>query len=76
MGLQTGRTDEVPADVLAIVEANCASCHSTITRHGYWYDKYVEIKSEVIAGSMPQNGSLNETEKSVLTDFADKIKNY
>lgn len=71
------RTDSIPTAELNLVQEKCASCHSTITTYGYWYDRTASgiVQSEVESGSMPKGAqTLSNAQKDVIIKFANSLK--
>lgn len=58
-------------DVAPIINASCAGCHSNFGTYSQLYASRNSIRSNVVSGQMPQNGSLTTAQKDAIACWVD-----
>jgi len=67
----SGAAKSFTTDVLPIMQSNCVSCHNGFASYNGVNGSKSSIRSQIIGGSMPKNGSLSADQKNKIVCWID-----
>ncbi len=67
----SGAAKSFATDVFPVVNGNCAGCHSKFSNYAGISGDASSIRSMIVSGSMPKNGSLTTAQKNAVVCWID-----
>ncbi len=67
----SGATKSYATDVFPVINGNCAGCHSKYSGYSGIFADISSIRSTIVSGSMPKNGSLTDNQKNSIICWID-----
>jgi hypothetical protein len=67
----TGATKSWVSDVKPLMDVNCISCHSSYSAYSSVFSAKSTIRSKIVDGSMPTNGTLSTDQKNNIVCWID-----
>ena len=67
----SGAAKSYANDVAPVISSKCIGCHSAFSNYTGVVAAKTNIKSYIIDGSMPKNGTLSATEKNIVICWID-----
>jgi len=67
----TGAVKSFTSDVRPLIQSSCAGCHSNFSSYSQISAAKTSIRSKIVSGSMPQGGSLSDTQKNIIVCWID-----
>jgi uncharacterized membrane protein len=64
-------TKSYASNVSSLIQSNCVSCHSQYSTYSGVKSAASSIRSSIVNGSMPKNGSLSDDQKNTIVCWID-----
>jgi hypothetical protein len=64
-------TKSYASNVAPLIQSNCVSCHGSYTTYAGVKASITSIRSSIVNGTMPKNGSLSDDQKNNIVCWID-----